>query len=199
MLPDNISDWLQLIASGSCMALLVAAAIGDVKRYRISNNLVGAVIACFVVLAAAKASWIFVGWSLAAAACVFLVTSLLFAFGLFGGGDTKLTAAMALWIQFIDLPRFLLVMTATGGLLGIVWMIRRRRQQGADSPGERNSTDVAADTVLPRPADASDTVKPLSAKKMPNKLPYGVAIAAAGLDFFLFSPNSPLAGLLSIQ
>ena len=73
MLPDNISDSLQLIASGSCMALLVAAAIGDVKRYRISNNLVGAVIACFVVLAAANASWIFVGWSLAAAACALAV------------------------------------------------------------------------------------------------------------------------------
>jgi prepilin peptidase CpaA len=197
MFPDNISDWLQLGASGACMASLAAAAVGDVKRYRISNNLVGAVVACFVVLAAAKASWIFVGWSLAAAASAFLVTSLLFAFGLFGGGDTKLTAAMALWTQFADLPRFLLVMTATGGFLGVIWMIRRRRQRNGTSPTERTSTDVATDTVSPRPAEASDTVKlPPSTKDMPNKLPYGVAIAAAGLDFFLFSPNSPLAGLL---
>jgi len=172
---------LQLAAAAVCIALLIAAATGDVKRYRISNRLVGAVVVCFAIFAAAEASWIFLGWSLAAAACALLLASLLFAFGLFGGGDTKLTAAMALWTQFVDLPRFLLVMTACGGILGVVWMIRRRLQRPAPA------------------AEAAGSAESQQAGKITNKLPYGVAIAAAGIDFFLFSPNSPLAGLLSGQ
>ena len=116
----NISDWLQLAASGGCAGLLIAAAIGDVRHYRISNRLVGTIVVCFAVLAAAKASWIFLAWSLAAAVCMLLIASLLFALGLLGGGDTKLAAVMALWTQFVDLPRFALVMTASGGILGVI-------------------------------------------------------------------------------
>ena len=124
---NNLGDWLQLAASIGCVGLLVAAAFGDLRRYLISNRLVIAVVVCFAIVAAAKASWAYLGWSLAAAACTFVVVAALFALGLFGGGDTKLATAMALWTQFHDLPRFLLVMTASGGLLGVIWIIRRRR------------------------------------------------------------------------
>jgi prepilin peptidase CpaA len=181
---NDLGDWLQLAASIGCIGLLVAAAYGDLRRYRISNRLVGAVVLCFVVLAAAKASWAFIGWSLAAAACTFVLAAALFALGQFGGGDTKLLTAMALWTQFYDLPRFLLVMTASGGLLGVVWLIRRRRQQ---------RSTVAAGTSNEQISSARN------AREVPNKLPYGVAIAIAGIDFFLFSANSPLVGVLSAQ
>jgi prepilin peptidase CpaA len=166
----TIGNGVQVFAAVICVFLLIAAAIGDLRYYRISNRLVGAVVICFAALAVAKASWIFLGWSLAAAACTFVLVAALFALGLIGGGDTKLAATMALWTQFADLPRFLLVMTASGGLLGIVWLVRRRRQQ-------RSRADAG----------------------ISNKLPYGVAIAIAGIDFFLFSANSPLAGVLSGQ
>jgi prepilin peptidase CpaA len=185
---NDLGDWLQLAASIGCIGLLVAAAWGDLQRYRISNRLVMAVVLCFVILAAAKASWIFLGWSLAAAACTFVLVAALFAFGLFGGGDTKLATAMALWTQFHDLPRFLLVMTASGGLLGVVWIIRRRRQR-------RQAAAAGASA----PASVGEMTGSRRAPEVPNKLPYGVAIAIAGLDFFLFSANSPLAGVLSGQ
>jgi prepilin peptidase CpaA len=181
----TIGNSVQVLATVTCILLLIAAAIGDVRRYRIPNNLVIGVVVCFVIFAAAKASWVFVGWSLAAAACTFAVAVALFAFGLFGGGDTKLTAAMALWTQFHDLPRFLVVMTLFGGILGVVWMIRRRRRRPA-------APDAAA-------VAAPNMTSPQHIPAMPNKLPYGVAIAIAGIDFFLFSANSPLAGVLSGQ
>jgi prepilin peptidase CpaA len=184
----TISNGVQTLSAVICILLLIAAAIGDLRFYRISNRLVGAVVACFLALAAAKASWIFLGWSLAAAACTFALAAVLFAYGLFGGGDTKLAAAMALWTQFADLPRFLVVMTACGGLLGVVWVIRRLRQRR-----QIVDTDVSA------PSIASEMTSPQRAREVPNKLPYGVAIAIGGLDFFLFSPNSPLAGVLSGQ
>jgi prepilin peptidase CpaA len=184
----TLGTGLQALAAASCILLLIVAAIGDVRHYRISNRLVGAVVICFVVYAAAKASWIFLAWSLAAAACTFVVVALLFAFGLFGGGDTKLTAAMALWVQFADLPRFLIIMTAAGGLLSVIWIIRRRLQR----PG-------LAVEGAPAAAPVPETAAAQRQVGIPNKLPYGVAIAVAGLDFFLFSANSPLVGVLSGQ
>lgn len=175
---------VQILAAVACIGLLIAAAIGDLRRYRISNNLVIAVAACFAVFAMASESWSLLAWSLATAGCLFAVGAILFALGLFGGGDTKLIAALALWIPFTDLPRFLLVMTASGGILGIIWLIRRRRARNAAAgPVTATSGDIAAS----------------SAAAIPNKLPYGVAIAIAGLDFFLFSVNSPLAGVFSGQ
>lgn len=184
----DLGDWLQLAASLGCIGLLLAAAFGDLRRYRISNRLVGAVVLCFVILAAAKASWIFVAWSLAAAACTFVLAAALFALQQFGGGDTKLLTAMALWTQFHDLPRFLLVMTASGGLLGVIWLIRRRLQRRQ-----------AVATSASAPAGTAEMADPRRAPAVPNKLPYGVAIAIGGIDFFLFSANSPLAGVLSGQ
>jgi prepilin peptidase CpaA len=184
----SISNGIQYLAVATCMALLLAAAIGDLRRYRISNRLVVGVVVCFAVFAVAEASWTFIGWSLAAAGCIFALVATLFAFGLFGGGDTKLATAMALWIQFPDLLRFLLVMTASGGVLGVIWMIRRRWQ--------RQRLAASADAGAAAGADGSASQ---STAVMPNKLPYGVAIAIAGADFFLFSPNSPLAGVLTGQ
>lgn len=188
---DSISDWLQLAASVACLLLLAVAAIGDVRHYRISNRLVGAVVVCFALFAVAQASWVDAGWSVAAAACTFVLAAALFAFGLFGGGDVKLASAMALWTQFADLPRFLLVMGAVGGALGIAWILRRRLQRPDAVP--------ASDTTAPAGPASEAVSEPQDAPKPPNKLPYGVAIAAAGIDFFLFSANSPLAGLVSLQ
>ncbi len=180
----TIGNGIQILAGAACIALLIAAAVGDVRHYRISNRLVIAVVVCFAVFAVAKGSWYVIAWSVAAAACMFAIAAVLFAFGLFGGGDAKLIAAVALWIPFVDLPRFLLVMTAFGGLLGVVWMIRRNRLRKA----------AAAEASSPFVEFAER-----STVAFPDKLPYGVAITIAGIDFFLFSANSPLAGVLSGQ
>ena len=168
-----ISNWIQLVAAAATMVLLLAAAFTDLTRYRIPNVLVVAIVVAFAIGAAFNFSWPALAWSGAAGGGMFLLGAGLFAFGLFGGGDVKLIAAMALWTGVADLPRFLFVMSAAGGLLGAIWLVRRRlRSAPAVSPASSGLATPAA--------------------TIPNRIPYGVAIAVAGLDFFLTSPHSPL-------
>lgn len=170
-----VSAWIQLAAASVTIVLLLAAGFTDITRYRIPNAIVYAIVAVFLIGACANLSWPALGWSLVAAVGMFLLGAGLFALRLFGGGDVKLIAAMALWTGITpDLMRFLLIMSIAGGLLGTVWLVRRRRQRAAAANGSAPSE---------RP-------------KLPNKIPYGVAIAIAGFDFFLTSPHSPFAMLL---
>jgi prepilin peptidase CpaA len=168
-----VSTWVQILAAAATMALLLAAAFTDLARYRIPNVIVGAVVTAFVIGAVFNLSWPALAWSVAAGVGMFLLGAGLFAFGLFGGGDVKLIAAMALWTGFADLPRFLFVMSVAGGLLGAIWLVRRRLRRPAAAAG----------------APASNGAPSI---RLPNRIPYGVAIALAGLDFFVVSPHSPL-------
>jgi prepilin peptidase CpaA len=183
----SYGDWIHVLAACATMILLIVAGIGDIRRYRIPNNLVYAVVAAFAVGALFDMSWTTIGFAVLSSVAMFALTAGLFALGLFGGGDVKLIAAMALWTGLADLPRFLLVMTAAGGLLGVAWMVRRRLHR----PALASEPAVAAEGL--------DAGTPSSggapARKIPNRIPYGVAIAIAGFDFFIASAHSPLVPL----
>lgn len=146
-----------LIASAAFAATLITAAISDIRGFYIANAAPVMLVAAFVPAAwgvgmGGEALLLHVG----AALLVFSATAGLFAFGLWGGGDAKLVPAVALWIGFPELPRFLLVMALAGGVLGVVGLVARRVPLGAF--GERLTTS--------------------------GHVPYGVAIAAAGLDWW---------------
>lgn len=177
-----LSDWIQIIAAVVTIALLIAAAVSDITRYRIPNAIVYAIVAAFAVGAIFNFAWPAIVWPVLAGVAMFLLGAGLFALGLFGGGDVKLIAAMALWTGFTDLPRFLVVMTAAGGLLGLVLLLKRKRQE----PAPASSTEV--------PLETSGAEPPRPTRK--SHIPYGVGIAVAGLDFFFVSAHSPLAPLL---
>jgi prepilin peptidase CpaA len=191
----NFSDWIQLIAAAATMILLIAAAVSDIARYRIPNIIVYAIVAAFAVGAIFNFAWPAIVWPVLAGVAMFLLGAGLFAFGLFGGGDVKLIAAMALWTGFADLPRFLLIMGAAGGLLGLVLLLKRRRQQPAIASSAPAPTEPAAAGAV---AAAPTRETPASEAPRPTRkshIPYGVGIAIAGLDFFLISQHSPLAPL----
>lgn len=209
--PADFKGVILAATAVAALLCLVAAAIEDAWRYRISNALVSGVVASFAIFAVVTGSWAFAGWSLGAGLCVLAAAALLFALGTFGGGDAKLMAAIALWTQFAGLPRFLLVMSAFGGILGIMWIVRRRMaRSGApaiathrfssaadDAAGpSQDSADPSGPTAYPAgPQDAA----PLSVSQPAppfGRLPYGIAIAAGGIDFFLFAPTSPLSGVI---
>jgi len=202
--PDaaGFAGTLQLAAALAAVLCLAAAAIEDAWRYRISNALVIGVILCFAVFAAAQGSWPLLGWSLAAGVGMLVVAMLPFALGIFGGGDTKLIAAMALWTQFAGLPRFLLVMSACGGVLGVVWLIRRRLARPKAPAAATPAAALQASAAMPATTDApaaggvpDEEQESVPAGPAPfTRLPYGIAIALAGIDFFLFGPQSPLQG-----
>jgi prepilin peptidase CpaA len=195
----NFSDWIQLIAAAATMILLIAAAASDITRYRIPNIIVYAIVAAFAVGAIFNFAWPAIVWPVLAGVAMFLLGAGLFALGLFGGGDVKLIAAMALWTGFADLPRFLLIMGAAGGLLGLVLLLKRRRQQPASSAPAPTGSSAAEAAVAVAPTPETPTPEtPASDAPRPTRkshIPYGVGIAIAGLDFFLISQHSPLAPL----
>ena len=102
-------------------ALMIVAALGDVRDLQIGNRLVLAVVAAFVVFAP------FAGMPLAtmaigfaAAFGVLAVGFALFALGWIGGGDAKLAAAAALWLGAEHVLPFVVMTALAGGALALL-------------------------------------------------------------------------------
>lgn len=130
-------------------AMMIAAAISDLRSRTISNEL-NAAIALLAIpfwFASSLALWPDMPLQFGAALGVFLAFAGLFFIGAMGGGDVKMIGAVMLWIP---LPLFLpalTVMAVAGGILSAVMLIMSKI----------------------RPSDK------------PVEVPYGIAIAAAGL------------------
>lgn len=121
--------WL-VILLGCAMA---AAAIEDASRYRISN------IISLVVIAGAICAAIIAGpsWSLWQNGAVFLgilvLGTLAFTAGWLGGGDVKLFAATALWLDLRSALWFGVFVLLAGGVVAIAYLLSRplrRRHDG---------------------------------------------------------------------
>jgi len=114
-------------------ALLVVAAVIDVRTFTISNrlNLTVAALAPLYWLAAALTPWPGMAIQLAAGLAVFTVLAGAFYAGMMGGGDVKLAAALALWFPPGVTVKFLVLMSIAGGVLTLgllVWHRARRRE-----------------------------------------------------------------------
>jgi prepilin peptidase CpaA len=159
---------------------MVDVAISDLQKFQIPNRVPLTLIAAFLIMAMTTG----MGWSdflvhLGVGFTLFLIGAILFATRIWGGGDAKLLPAVALWVGLVGQPRFLLVMACAGGLLGVVALIVRR---------------------LPLTVP-----KPLTAWResfvMSGQVPYGIAIAAAGIDWWVADmlPRFADAGKLWVQ
>ncbi|ALC12294.1 A24 family peptidase [Sphingopyxis sp. 113P3] len=130
-------------------ALMIAAAISDLRSRTISNAL-NAAIALLAIpfwFASGLLAWPEMPLQFAAAFGVFLAFAGLFAIGAMGGGDVKMIGAVMLWIPLPLFMPTLTVMAIAGGLLSGAMLIH----------------------IKLRPS------------QKPVEVPYGVAIAAAGL------------------
>jgi prepilin peptidase CpaA len=108
-------------------AVLIAAAISDVISLCIPNYLSLALVALFAVYALAAMPLADVLWHVLAGGVVLGIGMVVFAFGLFGGGDIKLLAAVALLLGWSLLLPLLFVIAMVGGILAIVIMTLRAR------------------------------------------------------------------------
>jgi prepilin peptidase CpaA len=151
----GMSD-LSIMAGLTFPLALLTAAWSDLRSFSIPNRLVLILLAGFAP-AALLNSYGATEWldHIGVALILFAAGAGLFAMGLWGGGDAKLLSAVGLWLGWQPLPRFLLVMSMTGGLLALLALAMR-----AVPAGRRHY--LAA-----------------------GQIPYGVAIAAAGLDAWL--------------
>ena len=107
----------------ACLAaLLLVAAVIDVRTFTISNrlNLTVAALAPVYWLSVALAPWPGVAIQIAAGVSVFAILAAAFYAGMMGGGDVKLAAALALWFPPVATIKFLVLMSLAGGVLTLV-------------------------------------------------------------------------------
>jgi prepilin peptidase CpaA len=151
---------------------LAFAAITDLFTMTIPNRVSVFLMGTFFAIAPLSGmDWYTFGWSLTAGFAVFCVCFALFALNIMGGGDAKLLSASALWFGFnVSLALFILSVALVGGILTVAILLLRSRSQEIMASG------------IPIP----DSL--LVAKKVP----YGIAIAIAGL---LTYPEAPIVQL----
>lgn len=147
--------------------LLIAAAVEDMARLRISNIFPLAVIGLYAVWVAVT-GWendiwhngtVFLG--------VFALGCGLFAMRWMGGGDIKLMSACALWFDWQGVVPWLVYITVGGGVLALLIIAGRR--------------------MVPQSVRANSSVA-IFAHKGP--IPYGVAIALGTImALYMVGPN----------
>jgi prepilin peptidase CpaA len=150
--------------AGLLVLTLIAAAIEDASRLRISN------IACLAVLIEAVIAIALEGFSpglwqnAVALACVLAAGTLVFSAGLLGGGDVKLLAALAFWLDLPHLPWLVAAVFIAGGIVALVYI----------------GAGLATSAVR-------------GVRRKDRRVPYGIAIAAGALFVFAFQ-RPELAG-----
>jgi prepilin peptidase CpaA len=101
--------------------------------------------------------------SVAVAIAVLLLTFVLFALGLLGGGDAKLAAATALWFGVDQTPTYLIYTALAGGAFALTILLFRK-------------------LPLPRRLGNGSWVTKLHCQG--SGMPYGVAMGVVGLVVF---------------
>ena len=115
--------------------LLLAAALHDVMARTVPNGLAGALAAVGLGAQLAGGTALL---GVPVALAVFVAAALAWRRGLMGGGDVKLLGAAALLVPPMLVPTLLVAMALSGGVLGLFYLVARRRMprpSGARPPG----------------------------------------------------------------
>lgn len=144
--------------------LLLSAGIEDARTREIADrkNAAIALLAPSWWWASGQAVWPDIALQVAMAIGIFLLFAQAFRIGMMGGGDVKMITALALWLPPQPLMRMLLVMSIAGGAVTLAMLVDHRIRRA------RTGEEAGAIEV-----------------------PYGVAIAMAGLIVLrepLFNP-----------
>ena len=165
-----IKDLLILTIFPGAMAL---AAATDLFTMTVPNRLALALAACFFVVAPlAGLGWSDLGLHVALALVALGATFVLFSFGWIGGGDAKLFAATCLWLGPEAALAYTLSAAVLGGALTLLLLFWRA-------------------IPLPVMLTSQGWLTRLHSPK--EGVPYGIALAAAGL---LVYPDTPFMAAL---
>jgi prepilin peptidase CpaA len=164
-----IANLLILVTLVLFPALMAFSASSDLFSMTISNRAnIALALAYPVVALAVGVPLAAIGVNLACGLAVLVVAFVLFTRGWIGGGDAKLAAATAPWLGWTLMLDYGLLTSVLGGLLTLAILFSRR-------------------TPLPAWAARLDWVARLHHPT--NGVPYGIALAAAGLALY---PSSPV-------
>jgi len=164
-----------LIAQIAGMALLLYAAWRDIATRLIPDEISIAIAA--IGLAVRLSEGILPALiSLGVAALIFVFLLLLAMRGALGGGDVKLAAALAIGLPPIAAWDFIFISVLVGGLLGVVYLLARRKQ-----PAERLRPPAGPRHPLLRRVAVAEAWR----LRRGGPLPYAVAIAVGGCAILL--------------
>lgn len=129
-------EGIKIILLCALAALLVAAAVTDIRSRIISNklNLAIAAIAPLYWLASGIPPWPDMALQLALGIGTFSLFAALFALGLMGGGDVKLLGAVALWFPWQALGVLLVIMALLGGAITLITVVHHRMTKRMGQP-----------------------------------------------------------------
>lgn len=159
---------LELLLLGVVPGLVVLAGTMDMFTMTIPNKLCLAIVAAFFLAAGiVEMPLSTLGWHVVVALIALGITFLLFASGVFGGGDAKLTVAVVLWLGPTLAIDFALLAALFGGFLTVGLVAMRSFQ-----------TYTAAINT------------PWAARLLSHNagIPYGIALSAAAIVVFTGSP-----------
>lgn len=163
--------FIYLLCVMMCLLCGLIAAASDIRGMRIANTLSLIIIVSFI--PPAYLSWSGLAPGLAmpngpvmhfiSFLSVFLLTLILFALGILGAGDSKLTSAYGLWLGFEGLMPFIFAMALTGFVIGLLALFIKRFRIFADAPSNSWPGQLHAGY---------------------NAVPYGVAIFVGAITGF---------------
>jgi prepilin peptidase CpaA len=140
-----------MLSSLLLTGLLIAASAFDLKVFRIPNAISLAVIALFLIKAAAMTEIAVWPDHVIAFGLMIALGFLAFAFGLVGGGDAKLMMALALWFGMTALPSLLAITAIGGGLFALI-LVSLRYVAARFSPAVAASGTTQSPRLLNRKA-----------------------------------------------
>jgi prepilin peptidase CpaA len=161
---------LQFAAALGFAALMVLAALEDLRRLVIPNALTLSLCVLWPLYVLATPTLIATLGSLACAAAVFLVGALFFSRGYMGGGDVKLLAVAVLWAGPGRVVPLLLLTGVLGGMLALFLLIPPGAHLASLTRAKLGPGDMSLKSGLTTP------------------VPYGIAIAAAAM-IVIFVPH----------
>jgi prepilin peptidase CpaA len=146
-------------------AILVVAAVGDLRTRRIPNRLVAVLALLGIVFSTAMAPLLHGALNAGEGILVGLVCWLPFyAFGWIGAGDVKLYAAAGAWLGPAGALEGALIAALAGAILSLLWMLKAH--------GVKKTADT-----LGLAAASPGMLSPGSGSGKRSTLPYGVALA----------------------
>ena len=162
-----------ILISGVFFAFMAAAALFDAWKFIIPNAIPVGLTLLFFVVALIWNDRVPIFEHIGAGLLVFCVGAVIFRLGVLGGGDIKLLTAVAFWVGWDYLGIYLLAVAILGGgltlsLLALRYLIRRLYRS--------RSPEHSLPRIL----------------KVGEKIPYAIAIAAAGI---WIAPYLPLLAL----
>lgn len=121
------------IISIACLVITIAisvlSSVADFKSMTIPNWHSGVVILLFIpAYLASQSMFSPLFHHLTAFVIMFIISYLLFHFGVMGGGDSKIATALALWLGLKPMAIFVFFMALAGGILGGITLYLQKRK-----------------------------------------------------------------------